>query len=600
MDQKNLLLAIVLSIAVLFVFDFFVASPQREQLRQREAATQQAQTQVDPSQPAPSDAPQVPGLADSVGETVPGVVAGQSRDAAIAGPRIKVENPRLTGSISLTGARIDDLILTQYQETLDDNSPNIVLYSPLGAPGAYGADFGWVTGRDDIAMPNSQTVWQSNAEALTPESPVTLTWDNGQGFRFEQVISLDDQYMFTVSQRVINESQESIDLIPYGRVGRIGRPDILGFFILHEGLLGVFDGTLDEVDYDDLVDEPGGVIEQTTTGGWIGITDKYWLSALIPDQESAVRGRFVHTQTNAGPRYQSDFVYASETLPPGGSVETTSRLFAGAKVVAMIDGYAEQYQIVGFDRAIDWGWLYFLTKPIFKALDWIYSQIGNFGVAILLLTVVIKLIFFPLANKSYKAMARMRALQPKVMKLRERFGEDKQKLNQEMMALYKKEKVNPLAGCLPILVQIPVFFALYKVLFVTIEMRHAPFFGWVQDLSAQDPTSILNLFGLLPYAVPDLGIFNIISLGIWPILMGLTMWAQQFLNPQPPDPVQARIFQLMPIMFTFLLASFPAGLVIYWTWNNTLSILQQVVIMKRAGVPIGRGPKAAQGSQSST
>ena len=599
MDQKNLLVAIVLSIAVLFVFDFFVASPQREQLREQELATQQAQQPVDPSQPTAGDAPQAPGLSD--GEALPGVLAGQERAAAVAGPRLQVETPTLRGSIALTGARIDDLILTQYRETLDENSPNIVLFSPLGAPDAYGADFGWVSSDQNIVLPRSDTVWQANEETLTPETPVTLSWDNGQGIRFEQTISVDDQYLFTVVQRVVNQSQESIDLIPYGRIARIGQPEILGFFILHEGLLGVFNGTLEEVDYDDVVDEPGGVIEQNTTGGWIGITDKYWMSALVPDQTSAVKGRFVFTPTSAGERYQSDFVYGVETLAPGGNIETTSRLFAGAKVVEVIDGYEEAYGIEGFDRAIDWGWLYFLTKPIFDALHWLHGIVGNFGVAILLLTVGIKLIFFPLANKSYKAMAKMRALQPKVMKLRERFGEDKQKLNQEMMALYKKEKVNPLAGCLPIIIQIPVFFALYKVLFVTIEMRHAPFFGWIQDLSAQDPTSILNLFGLLPYTVPDLGIFNIISLGIWPILMGLSMWFQQFLNPQPPDPIQARIFQLMPIMFTFLLASFPAGLVIYWTWNNTLSILQQVVIMKRQGVPIGRNPKpTTSGSQGSS
>ncbi len=602
MDQKNLLVAIVLSIAVLFVFDFFVASPQREQLREQELAVQQTQQPADPSQPTAGDAPQAPGVGTD--DAVPGVLAGQERTAAVAGPRLKVETPTLSGSIALTGARIDDLILTQYRETLDENSPNIVLFSPPGAPGAYGADFGWVSPEQTITLPSSDTVWQANEEMLTPETPVTLSWENGQGIRFEQTISVDDQYLFTVVQRVVNQSQESIDLIPYGRVARIGHPEILGFFILHEGLLGVFDGTLDEVDYDDVADEPGGVIEQSTTGGWIGITDKYWMSALVPDQTSTVKGRFVYTLTGAGPRYQSDFVYGVETLAPGSNIETTSRLFAGAKVVEVIDGYEEAYSIVGFDRAIDWGWLYFLTKPIFDALHWLHGIVGNFGVAILLLTVGIKLVFFPLANKSYKAMARMRALQPKVMKLRERFGEDKQKLNQEMMALYKKEKVNPLAGCLPIIIQIPVFFALYKVLFVTIEMRHAPFFGWIQDLSAQDPTSILNLFGLLPYTVPDLGLLNIISIGIWPILMGLSMWFQQFLNPQPPDPIQARIFQLMPIMFTFFLATFPAGLVIYWTWNNTLSILQQVVIMKRQGVPIGRNPKpttpSSQGSQSKT
>ncbi len=388
---------------------------------------------------------------------------------------------------------------------------------------------------------------------------------------------MDGDFMFTITQRVENKGNLPVTLHPYGLIRRQGTPEITGFYILHEGPYGVFDGTLLEVDYDDLDDE--GLVKKTGTGGWIGITDKYWLTALVPDQKARTDSRFTHREDDGKDRYQVDYLGSKTVVAAGGRSEVRSHFFAGAKEVDLLDSYMESLGVQRFDLAIDWGWLYFLTKPIFHGLVLINGYVGNFGLAILVLTVGIKLAFFPLANKSYTAMSKMKKLQPEMLKLRERFGEDKARLNQEMMALYKREKTNPASGCLPIVIQIPVFFALYKVLFVTIEMRHTPFYGWIQDLSAPDPYSVFNLFGLLPFALPDF-----LMIGAWPLFMGLTMFLQQKLNPQPPDPVQAKIFMFLPIMFTFLLARFPAGLVIYWAWNNLLSIIQQWVIMRRMGV----------------
>ncbi|HEY9548584.1 MAG TPA: membrane protein insertase YidC, partial [Kiloniellaceae bacterium] len=499
-----------------------------------------------------------------------------------------------SGSIALRGARIDDLTLKQYHETIEPESQPITLLSPEGSADPYFARFGWAAKPgSDVTLPKADTLWTAEGGPLTTDSPVTLRWDNGEGLTFEQTIAIDDQYLFTVTQRVINNGGAAANVAPFGLISRSGTPGTLDFYILHEGPLGVFNGALEEFDYSgDLKDEYQGsevVIERSTTGGWFGITDKYWLTALVPSQDAEVKARFVYNQPNGRDHYQSDFLYDAATVAPGASLETTTRLFAGAKVVPLLQHYEETYSIVNFDRAVDFGYFYFLTKPIFYALHWLHDQVGNFGLAILGLTVVIKLIFFPLANKSYKSMAKMRKLQPKMMELRERYGEDKQRLNQEMMALYKKEGANPLSGCLPIVIQIPVFFALYKVMFVTIEMRHAPFYGWIRDLSAPDPTTILNGFGLLPWDAPDLGILSILNIGIWPLMMGISMFLQQKLNPQPPDPVQAKVFLMMPVIFTFMLSTFPAGLVIYWTWNNILSMTQQAFIMKRQGVPLGGG-----------
>ncbi len=591
MEQRNLVLAIVLSVLILLTFQFFIQKPPVPP--EPKVAEQVAEPAPQPQAPdtgrpgaEPLGAPSPPGV------TGPAEPRKEVTRAEILSetPRVRIETPTLQGSISLIGGRLDDLILKRYRETIEPESARIVLLSPEGAEHPYWADFGWTTTGRDLPLPNEQTVWQADAEVLAPGQPVTLSWDNGQGLRFERVYEIDRNYLFTVTQRVVNESQQAVTLLPYSLISRTGTPDVLGFYILHEGLLGVFDETLEEIDYSDLQED--GVVQKKTTGGWLGITDKYWLVALLPGQDKPIDTRFVHSAASGTDKYQADYLYEGLSVGPGATVGSQSRLFAGAKVVSLLADYRDRFGISLFDRAVDFGYLWFLTKPLFYALHYVAQVVGNFGVAILILTVAIKLVFFPLANKSYTAMAKMRKLQPQMVELRERFEDDKQRLNQEMMALYKREGANPASGCLPIVIQIPVFFALYKVLFVTIEMRHAPFFGWIQDLSAPDPTSIVNVFGLLPWTVPPLGPFEILNLGIWPIVMGLSMFLQQRLNPQPPDPIQAKIFLFMPIIFTFLLARFPVGLVIYWTWNNVLSILQQYVIMKRAGVPIGR--KAAK------
>ena len=563
-DQRNLILAIALSIAILLGFQYFYEGPKVQQQQAQQAQKTEAQVNV----PAPVSAQ----------ATAPKDAAQLIAEQAAT--RIRIDTPSLHGSVNLVGGRIDDLKLADYHLNTDPKSPEIVLLAPAGSPNAYYAEFGWVPEDRSQPVPGADTVWTAAAgQTLGPDKPVTLTWDNGKGLLFERTIAVDKQYMFTVTQRVKNTTGQAVKLLPYSLVSRHGLPYTEGFYILHEGPLGVFDGKLTEEKYDDL--RKAGTITKQTTGGWIGITDKYWLVSLIPDPKATETARFVHTTAGNQDRFQVDLMGAAVEVPAGGTIEDTARLFAGAKQVRLLDAYGDQYNISNFDLAIDFGWFYFLTKPFFYALDFLAGLVGNFGVAILIFTVFIKAVFFPLANKSYLAMSKMKKLQPEMTKIRERFAEDKMRQQQEMMALYKREKVNPMAGCLPILIQIPVFFALYKVLFVTIEMRHAPFFGWIHDLSAPDPTTIFNLFGLIPWDPPQL-----LMLGIWPIIMGVTMWFQQKLNPAPPDPIQAKMFQFLPIVFTFMLASFPAGLVIYWAWNNTLSIAQQWVIMRRAGVPV--------------
>ncbi len=574
-DQRNLLLAIVLSVAILFVFQTLFAPPLPPPgATIGEAAIETADEPVPPGEAATDSVGDAPVPADAVVE-------------ADASPRLAIDpagRGRVSGSIALRGGRIDELSLLDYRETLDPESARIELFTRQQSARPYYADFGWIG--SGVAVPDADSLWTADRDALSPGRPVTLTWDNGAGLIFERSIALDDNYMFTVSQRVRNESGTEVTLHPYGRVSRTGEPTTLGFFILHEGPLGVFvkevgkKGTLEEVDYEDLRDNPS--IKRTTAGGWIGITDKYWLTALVPSPKVEATARFHYSGSNGRDRFQVDYWLPAVTIVPGAVESAESRLFVGAKEVTLLDIYEEELGIERFDLAVDFGWFYFLTKPIFYVLHSFYGWIGNFGVAILLLTVIIKLLFFPLANKSYVAMSKLKKLQPQMMDLRERFGDDKQKLNAEVMALYKREKANPLAGCLPIVVQIPVFFALYKVLFVSIEMRHAPFYGWIQDLSAPDPTNLFNLFGLLPFTPPEF-----LALGIWPLLMGLTMFLQQKLNPTPPDPMQARIMMMLPLIFVFLFATFPAGLVIYWTWNNVLSIAQQWVIMRRMGVKAG-------------
>ena len=595
-DQKNLLLAIVISVAILFGYQFFFEKPRpaqqqaQQQAGQKEAQQQAPQpSQAPPGQPgvAPST-PAVPvGEAPQIGFDAPGAAgAADDPQAARAGalkqsPRVAIKSPALAGSLALKGARIDDLLLTRYRETLAPSSPMVELLHPAGTAQPYYAEFGWA-GDKSVKLPDGNSVWTADRDELSPGNPVTLTWDNGAGLVFEQRIALDNDYMFTVTQRVRNSGGADVSLSPYGLVSRTGTPKTLGYYILHEGLLGVINNTLQEIHYSNLVED--GPKTTKTTGGWLGITDKYWLTAVIPDQKSEVSTRFISAPAGTDHKYQADFLMDARAVPKGGVAEVTNRLFAGAKQVPLLDAYEANLGIPRFDLAVDFGWFYFLTKPIFYALIWFEKYLGNVGLAILALTVVIKLLFFPLANKSYKAMSKMKALQPKMQGLKERFGEDRQRMNQELMALYKKEGVNPAAGCLPMVVQIPVFFALYKVLFVTIEMRHAPFYGWIHDLSAKDPLGLLTLFGLVNWNVPHM--LDVVNIGIWPIIMGITMFLQQKLNPQPTDPIQAKIFLFMPLLFTFILAPFPAGLVIYWAWNNVLSMAQQWLIMKRMGVKI--------------
>jgi YidC/Oxa1 family membrane protein insertase len=592
-EKHNLIFAIIFSIAILAGYQFYIgfkypSSPVDQQQGDPAGETAKGAAPATPTVIGGSRLPAAPGAMPPIEQ-----VAAKDRQTVIAegGPRVKISSPRLRGSIALTGGLIDDLTLVGYREEMDPESDEIVFMSPPGSPGTYYARFGWVR-ESGLEVPTPETVWRADGDTLSPANPVTLTWDNGQGLKFSQTYALDENYMFKIIQRVDNTGVQPVNLFPYGLISRWGTPKVTGFFIMHEGLLGVFDGTLDEVDYDDVSEQsifkpcasdrerpPGNLFWKCTTGGWFGITDKYWLATIIPDQKAQVESRFSHRLDNGVDKYQVDFLGGQRALPPGATVEVESRLFTGAKEVSLIDGYHDSLGIGRFDMAIDWGWFPYLTKPLFHSLVFFNNHFGNFGLAILLLTVAIKLVFFPLANKSYKAMSKMKKLQPEMLKLREQFGGDKTRLNQEMMALYKREKANPASGCFPVLIQVPVFFALYKVLFIAIEMRHEPFYGWIKDLSAPDPTTLFNLFGLIPWTPPEF-----LMIGVWPILMGVTMFLQQRLNPQPVDPVQAKIFMFLPIMFTFLLARFPAGLVIYWAWNNLLSVIQQQVIMRRMGV----------------
>ena len=615
-DQKNLLIAIVAAILIMVSFQYFWEQPkiEAELARQQEAAKNTVPERAQPKAPqtgpgqmpapgqtqAPGSPPKAETKPDPPRPAAPDVTPGTRAPQAVppdgrpakplAGPviqgaRVTLESTQLRGSISLKGGQIDDIILKSYRQTTDPNSDPIRLLAPIGSTKAYYAEHGWIPGDKSISVPGSDTLWKASGRRLGPEAPLRLTWDNGQGLHFTRIIAVDENYMFTITQRVQNRGSKAVTLTPYGLINRTGTPSISGFYILHEGPLGVFNETLEELDYSDLVD--ARQIDKTSRGGWIGITDKYWLTALIPDQKAKMTARFLHWQAGKVDKYQVDYVGVPLRIAPGGRAEAQSHVFAGAKKLDLLTGYSKNLDIFLFDRAIDFGWLWFLTKPFFYVLDFLFKFLGNFGLAILAITVMVKILFFPLANKSYRSMSEMKKLQPKILEMKERFGDDKQKLNQEMMALYKREKVNPAASCLPIVIQIPVFFALYKVLFISIEMRHAPFYGWVHDLSARDPTSIINLFGLLPFGVPAM-IPDFISIGVWPLVMGVSMFLQMRLNPTPPDPIQAKIFMFMPIFFTFIMAPFPAGLVIYWTWNNALSMTQQWIIMRRMGVAPGQ------------
>jgi len=613
-DQKNTFIAIALSAVLLLGWQYFVGMPQmqkQEQIKQDQQKAQQAPVQAPagpagsqqaaapPSTPGapsagapPAGAPQAPGV-PGAGPTVT-----VSRDNVIAQTaRVPIETPRLKGSIGLKGGRIDDLSLVQYRETVDPKSPAIILLSPSGAPEPFYAEFGWVgAAGTTISLPGADTEWRRQGSgSLGIGQPVTLTWDNGAGLTFRREISVDDKYLFTVKDSVSNAGSAPVTIYPYALISRHGTPHTLGYYILHEGLIGVFgDKGEQKATYKEIEDKK--VENFDAVNSWLGFTDKYWAAALLPDTAARVNANFKFSLLGKTKTYQTDYLLDARTIQPGSSAEASGRLFAGAKEVAVVGinfpiggvgGYNQQLGLNHFDLLIDWGWFYFITKPMFLAIDWLFKFAGNFGVAILLVTVIIKAIFFPLANKSYASMANMKKVQPQMQLLRERYPDDKVKQQQELMELYKREKINPVAGCLPILIQVPVFFALYKVLFVTIEMRHAPFFGWIQDLSAPDPTTIFNLFGLIPFDPSQVPLFGTyMMLGVWPLIMGVTMWFQMKLNPAPPDPTQKMIFDWMPVIFTFMLASFSAGLVIYWAWNNTLSVIQQAVIMKRHGAKI--------------
>ncbi len=586
-DNRNVILAIVLSMIVLFGWQFFIAQPQMERAQQQAQAAAAQQAEANANLAVPQTSPD----GTPVVATNDGTQTFADRTSALAASdRVSISTLDLEGSINLTGAKIDDLELKQYRETVEPDSPIIALLSPAGSPGAYFIEQGWVAaGGTNITLPDSQTRWQVEGDAttLTAETPVTLRYDNGQGLVFRRTFALDDYYLFTVTQSIENNGSGDVALFPFARVVRHGMPKVQNFFIQHEGLIGVL-GSNNYVarKYHDIENDKQVDIASTT--GWLGITDKYWATAVLPKAGTNINARFAFSQPNGLNVYQANYVETTPVIATAGStVSHEAYVFAGAKEEAVINSYERTY---GFDRLellIDWGWLHFITKPMHWLLVTLYGILGNFGLAVLAVTVIVKAIFFPLANRSYASMAAMRRVQPEMKAIQERLKDDRAAQQQAMMELYKKEKINPLSGCWPILIQIPVFFALYTVIFISLEMRHAPFFGWIQDLAAPDPTNIFTLFGLIPWdptRVPLFGSF--LHLGVWPVLMGITMWVQMKLNPPPPDPTQAMIFNWMPVIFTFMLGTFPAGLVIYWAWNNLLSVTQQWFIMKRHGAEV--------------
>jgi YidC/Oxa1 family membrane protein insertase len=617
LENRNTILAVILSGLVLIAWQYFYNIPQMEKQRAQQQAQAELQKKAEPGQqqPAggasPSTAPQPGGSqAGSAPAGAPPSAANApavDRNTALASdPRVKIETPSVIGSIRLKGARIDDISLVKFRETVDPASPPIVLYAPSNTAEPYYAEFGWVPAAGStVRLPDQNTMWQQESTgALTPSAPLVLKYDNGEGLTFRRTISVDDKYLFTIKDEVNNTGNAPVTLYPFALISRHGTPQVSGYYILHEGLIGYLgDESLQQFTYKKIDEAPplpnrkdAKGFEFTAINGWLGITDKYWASALLPDTTARLKASFSSSQLGNIRTYQTDYLQDPQTIAIGGTTSVNARLFAGAKEASVVGmnfpiwgfgGYNRDLGLNHFDLLIDWGWFYFITKPMFLALDFFYHLVGNFGISILLVTVIVKLLFFPLANKSYASMAKMKSVQPQLQALKERYPDDRVKQQQEMMEIYKKEKINPIAGCLPVAIQIPVFFSLYKVLFVTIEMRHAPFYGWIKDLSAPDPTNIFNLFGLLHFDPTQLPLFgHYLALGIWPIIMGITMWFQMKLNPTPPDPTQQIIFGWMPLIFTFMLAGFPAGLVIYWAWNNLLSVLQQSFIMRRNGVKV--------------
>lgn len=549
----NLVAAIVLSLGIIFGWQYFIVKPQQQ--KQQQIALQKAKNLKK------KESAQL--------EATPVIVQGASQ-----APRIKIDSNALSGSISLKGLRFDDLILKKYKQDLSENSPEVVLFSPSDTKDAYFAEIGWVSNLSSVKLPNNETIWNSDSEVLTPEKPVNLFWVNEDGVKFLIAITVDENYLFTIEQTIVNNSNQELPVQSYGLINRKYTAVEKAVNILHQGPIGCMDENLKEYSYDDIKDKKSEKFSASKVD-WIGITDKYWLTSLIPDKSSNYSSNFNYAVKQEVERYQVDFISPVQIVKPGENFSIKGRLFAGAKKVDLLDKYEKQYDIKLFDRAIDFGWFYIITKPVFYAMNFFYKYVGNFGISILIVTVIIKLLMFSLANKSYRSMKRMKNLQPEINKIKNLYGDDKARLNQEIMALYKKEKVNPVAGCLPILVQIPVFFSIYKVLYVTIEMRQAPFYGWIKDLSAPDPTSIFNLFGLLHFSLP-----SFLMIGAWPILMSITMFLQQRMSPEPADPVQAQVMKFMPLVFLVMFSSFPAGLLIYWSWNNILSIIQHYYINK--------------------
>jgi YidC/Oxa1 family membrane protein insertase len=582
-NNKNFILAIALSLAVLLSWQFFYMRPMQERARQQ----QEIEAMRNPPKPATAEtaAPSAPAGSPAIQTQQAGQgVTFSTREAAIAAtPRVAIDSPALTGSINLKGGRIDDVVLRGYTETVNPDSPKVVLLSPSGSPEPYFAVTGWLN-QQNLPVTGDNAQWeQEGTGALTAAHPVVLRYDNGQGLIFRRTILVDDRYMFTVTDSIENKSGEPVTLIPWGQVARLTEPKTLGYSVLHEGLIAGLgkDGTKDFTYSAALKNVEDGKLQKSFTdaGGWAGFTDQYWATVLIPDSKTPYK---IELYGNPSKQFYANLPSTQQvTVAPGEKGRFETRIFAGAKQVSVLKEYENTLGIERLDYLIDWGWFPFLTRPMLWLMDSLYKLVGNFGVAIMLTTVIVKLLFFWFANKSFESMSKMKKLQPEMKKIQERFKEDRARQQQALMELYKKEKVNPMAGCLPIVIQIPVFFSLYKVLLIAIEMRHAPFIGWIKDLSAPDPTTIFNLFGLIPWTPPQM-----LMLGVLPLLMGISMWVQMRLNPTPPDPVQQQIFTYMPIVFTFMLAHFPAGLVVYWTWNNILSFSQQAFIMKRQGVDI--------------
>lgn len=554
----NLITAIILSVVIIFGWQHFYEKPRLKKLTEQTKQYNKTIKAIKENSKQNSE-----------------IEVLERNDAIAAVPRVSIKSKAVSGSISLKGLRFDDLTLLSYRQELDENSPSVNLFSPSNSDQGYFAEIGWWSTDKSITYPDSSTIWQTDKPELSAGQSVNLSWESPEKVLFKVTISLDENYMFTIKQATYNKSGRPISTQYYGLINKDHeeKPDNV-VNILHQGMIGAVAGQLQEFSYDKIKDSkkesfPKGELN------WFGITDKYWLAAFIPDSAEHYSANYNYALKAGRDKYQADFISSSKLIEPDGSYELTHHLFAGAKKVDLLDKYESQYNIKLFDRAIDFGWFYILTKPIFNAMNFFYKYVGNFGISIMIVTVIIKLLMFTLANKSYRSMKKMKKLQPQMERLKELYADDKARLNQEVMQLYKKEKVNPVSGCLPLLVQIPVFFSIYKVLYVTIEMRHAPFFGWIKDLSAPDPTTIFNLFGLLPFTPP-----SFLMIGVWPLIMAGSMYLQQKMSPQPADPVQAQVMKFMPLMFLFMFSGFPAGLLIYWSWNNLLSIVQQSYINK--------------------